>query len=121
MPEDDADPIIEFVAQGLVDSPARKLWRNLVAVDLSFYTSFIAEEIHDEGRAEGRAQGLAEVILFVLEKRGLAVSDEVRERITAADGPETLHGWIARSVTATTAAEILTPRQKGVRATPMER
>ncbi|WP_327696351.1 hypothetical protein [Streptomyces sp. NBC_00459] len=83
-------------------------------MDLSFYTSFIAEEIRDEGRAEGRlqglaeglAQGLAEVILFVLEKRGLAVSDKVRERITAGDDPEILRGWIARSVTATTAAEI---------------
>ena len=40
MPEAVADPIIEFIAQGLGSSSrAAELWRNLVAVDLSFYES----------------------------------------------------------------------------------
>lgn len=48
VPEDIADPIIEFTAQGLGKRPAEQIWRKLVAVDLSFYKSYISEEIRDE-------------------------------------------------------------------------
>ncbi|MBW8740632.1 MAG: hypothetical protein JF621_27180 [Streptomyces turgidiscabies] len=109
-PEDVADPIIEFTAQGLGDRPARQYWRKLVAVDLSFCKSYIAEEIRDEGRAQGRAQGKAEgqaaAILLVLEQRGLDVTDEIRERITGCDDTETLRTWLTRAPTVTSAAEI---------------
>ncbi|WP_217245644.1 hypothetical protein [Streptomyces sp. AC602_WCS936] len=101
-PEDVADPIIEFTAQGLGNRPANRLWRNLVAVDLSFYKSYISEEIRDEGRA----QRGAEDILIVLEQRGLDVSDDVRGRITACGDPEVLRHWLARAVTAPTAEAI---------------
>lgn len=89
-----------------------------MAVDLSFYKSYIAEEIRDEGRAQGRAQGQAEgiaqgkaegqaaAILLVLEQRGLDVTDEVRERITGCDDTETLRTWLTRALTATSAADI---------------
>ncbi|MFJ3814684.1 hypothetical protein [Streptomyces sp. NPDC090056] len=118
VPENVADPIIEFTAQGLSKRPAQELWRTLVAVDLSFYKSYLAEEIRDEGRAEGKAQGKAEgkaegraqasadAILLVLEQRGLDVSDGVRARVTGCDDPETLRGWLARAVTAVSAEEI---------------
>ncbi len=51
-PEDIAGPLIEFTAQGLGKNPARQLWRNLVAVDLSFCKSYLAEEVRAEVRAE---------------------------------------------------------------------
>ncbi|WND35905.1 hypothetical protein RI578_17095 [Streptomyces sp. BB1-1-1] len=101
-PEDVADPIIEFTAQGLGNRPASRLWRNLVAVDLSFYKSYISEEIRDEGRA----QAGAEALLIVLEQRGLAVSDDVRGRVTACGDPEILRHWLARAVTAPTAEAV---------------
>ncbi len=101
-PEDVADPIVEFTAQGLGNRPAKHLWRNLVAVDLSFYKSYISEEIRDEGRA----QRGAEDVLIVLEQRGLAVTDEVRARITSCDDPEVLRHWLTRAVTAPTAERI---------------
>ncbi|MFE6590731.1 hypothetical protein [Streptomyces sp. NPDC057781] len=101
-PEDVADPIIEFTAQGLGNRPANRLWRNLVAVDLSFYKSYISEEIRDEGRA----QAGAEALLIVLEQRGLAVSDDVRGRVTACGDPEVLRHWLARAVTAPTAEAV---------------
>jgi hypothetical protein len=110
VPEDTVGPLIEFVAQGLGKSPARNYWRNLVAVDLSFYKSYIAEEIRDEGRNEGLdkglAEGRAEDILLVLDQRGLNVTDEVRERITDGDDPEIMRTWLTRALTATTATEI---------------
>ncbi|MFF7856723.1 hypothetical protein [Streptomyces sp. NPDC007904] len=101
-PEDIADPLVEFTAQGLGNRPAKHLWRNLVAVDLSFYKSYISEEIRDEGRAEGRAED----VLLVLEQRGLDVPDDVRRRVTDCTDPETLRGWLTRAVTAPKAEEI---------------
>ncbi|WP_375603543.1 hypothetical protein [Streptomyces sp. JHA26] len=98
-PEDVAGPLVEFTAQGLGNRPAKHLWRNLVAVDLSFHTSYISEEIRDEGRAERGAQD----VLLVLEQRGLDVSDDVRARITECGDPEVLRHWLARAVTAPTA------------------
>lgn len=105
-PEDVADPIIEFTAQGLGNRPAKHLWRNLVAVDLSFYKSYISEEIRDEGRGEGRAQQGAEDVLLVLEQRGLDVTGDVRLRITECGDREILRHWLARAVTAPTAEAI---------------
>ncbi|MEW5352457.1 hypothetical protein [Streptomyces sp. 16-176A] len=99
VPEDVADPIIEFTAQGLGDRPAKHLWRNLVAVDLSFYKSYLSEEIRDEGRAQGRAQGRAEDVLLVLEQRGLEISEEVRRRVTECDDLDVLRTWLTRAVT----------------------
>lgn len=73
-----------------------------MAVDLSFYKSYISEEIRDEGRAQSRAEDL----LLVLEERGLDVSDDVRRRITECREPETLRRWLSRAVTAPKAEEI---------------
>ncbi|MFJ1674216.1 hypothetical protein ACIODT_04105 [Streptomyces sp. NPDC088251] len=75
-------------------------------MDLSFYKSFMSEEIRDEGRTQGRAQGRAEGILPVLEQRGITVPDKVRERITDCGDPEVLRQWLVRAVTATSAEEI---------------
>ncbi|KKZ72036.1 hypothetical protein VO63_20705 [Streptomyces showdoensis] len=102
VPEDVADPIIEFTTQGLEKRPALELWRNLVAVDLSFYTSVISEEIRDEGRAQAHA----EAILIILEQRGLTISDDARQRITGCDDPEVLRRWVARAVTVSSVDEI---------------
>ncbi len=103
-PEAIAAPIVELTTQGLGNRPVAQQWRNLVAVDLSFYTSSISEEIRDEGRVEGRVEGL----LLILEVRGIAVTDEIREKITGCGDPELLHQWLNRAATAATAEEIFT-------------
>ncbi|MGW0220116.1 hypothetical protein [Streptomyces tendae] len=109
-PEDIAAPIVEFTAHGLGNRPARHLWRNLVAVDLSFYKSYISEEIRDEGREQGREQGRAQQgaqdVLLVLEQRGLDIPDGVRTRITECGDPEVLRHWLARAVTAASAEAV---------------
>lgn len=102
--------IAKLTAQGLGKRPAAQQWRNLVAVDLSFYKSPLSEEIRDEGRAEGRtagrAEGRAEDILLVLELRQIGLSDEARARITECADPEILRQWLARAVLASSAEEI---------------
>ncbi|MEV5953042.1 hypothetical protein AB0M11_04535 [Streptomyces sp. NPDC051987] len=115
-PQNVAEPIIELISQGMGKHPVAQLWRKLVAVDLSFYKSYISEEIRDEGRAEGRAEGLAqgearraaEDVLDILEVRGIDVPEAVRERITGCGDPEILRHWHRRAVTAPTAEGIFT-------------
>ncbi|WP_019980298.1 hypothetical protein [Streptomyces sp. Amel2xE9] len=84
-----------------------------MAVDLSFYKSYLSEEIRDEGRTEGRAQRGAEDILLVLETRGIDVPDDIRGRITACDDPELLRRWLARAVTVPSAREIFAQEDDG--------
>ncbi|MFD5623236.1 hypothetical protein [Streptomyces yangpuensis] len=97
-----ADPIIEFVAQGMGKHPSAALWRKLVAVDLSFYKSPLSEELRDEGRAEGRAED----VLTVLAERGIDVPEAVRERVTGCGDVEVLGRWLRRAVTAPSADAI---------------
>ncbi|MFF3687549.1 hypothetical protein [Streptomyces sp. NPDC002187] len=73
-------------------------------MDLSFFKSPISEEIRDEGRAEGRAED----ILLILERRGVDVPDEARERITDSGDLDILSRWLVRAVTASSAEEIFT-------------
>ncbi|MFB6954629.1 hypothetical protein ACWGLO_15885 [Streptomyces niveus] len=103
-PESLAGPLVELTAQGLGKRPAAEQWRNLVAVDLSFYTSPLSEEIRDEGRAAGRAED----ILLALQQRDVPVSDEVRERITTCTDLDVLREWFLRSLTASSAEDVFT-------------
>ncbi|MDI3388194.1 hypothetical protein QIS99_18580 [Streptomyces sp. B-S-A8] len=133
-PDDVANPIVEFTAQGLGNRPAKHFWRNLVAVDLSFYRSYLAEEVREEVRdavreevrdavreevreevrvevreevrVEELNEGRAQALLQVLEDRGLDVSDDVRERITTCHDGDQLSEWLTRALTAQQAADI---------------
>ncbi|WP_329615908.1 hypothetical protein OG244_24925 [Streptomyces brevispora] len=85
-----------------------------MAVDTSFYKSFMSEEIRDEGRAEGRAEGrdkglaegLARGLLLIFEVRGIAVTDKIREKITNCGDPQLLNQWLQRATTASSAEEV---------------
>jgi hypothetical protein len=101
------DPIVELIAQGLGKHPAAEQWRNLVAVDLSFYKSHISEEI----RAEGEARRAVENVLEVLEVRGIGIPEAVRERIVSCGDPETLRRWHRRAVIAPSAEQTFSEEQ----------
>ncbi|MDF3301034.1 hypothetical protein [Streptomyces tropicalis] len=103
-----ADPIIELVAQGMGKHPAAELWRKLVAVDLSFYKSPLSQELRAEGRAEDKAESKAEDILFVLERRGIDVPDEARERISTCGDLDLLRHWLDRALTTTSTDDLFT-------------
>ncbi|MFJ8750597.1 hypothetical protein ACIREO_14865 [Streptomyces sp. NPDC102441] len=118
-PESIAEPIVELIAQGLGNRPAAQQWRNLVAVDLSFYTSPLSEEIRDEGRTQGRTEGRTEGrvergaadILLVLGARGIAIGNRAREKITACTDPELLSQWLVRAAVAATGDEVFGEEQ----------
>jgi hypothetical protein len=59
-----------------------------------------------EGKAEGRAEGKAEDVLEVLEARGLAIPDDVRQRVAASTDLAELGRWLRRAVVVRSAGEI---------------
>jgi hypothetical protein len=71
------------------------------------YQSDFAKRYVAEGEAKGRAEGEAEALLTVLEARGFAVSDAVRERILAEKDPERLKGWLKKAVIAPSADAVV--------------
>ncbi|MFD5102682.1 hypothetical protein [Streptomyces albidochromogenes] len=72
--------------QGLGTAPAAQIWRDLMAVDLSFFRSETAQRLRGEGRAEGRAE---DILLLLTDL-------------------DTLSVWFDRAITATSAEEVFT-------------
>ncbi|MFG2777900.1 hypothetical protein ACGFY7_08560 [Streptomyces prunicolor] len=64
------------------------------------------EKAYLEGHAEGRAENRAAFTLRVLEKHGIHVPDDIRERITSCTDLDTLTLWFDRSLAASTAEDL---------------
>ncbi|MFB7918697.1 hypothetical protein [Streptomyces sp. NPDC056061] len=73
-------------------------------MSLSFHKPSVPEEIRNKGRAEV----LSEALLVVLEARGIAIADEVREQIDTCYDLPLLRQWLIRAATATTAEKVFT-------------
>ena len=71
------------------------------------YQSDFARKYVAQGRAEGRAEEAALAVLTVLQTRGFAVSESVRERILIQKDPERLRRWLEKAVIATSVAAVL--------------
>ncbi|MBB5117499.1 hypothetical protein AF335_03025 [Streptomyces eurocidicus] len=92
----------ELLEIGLGESPARKTWRNLM-----IRTYFPGRgTLIEETLLEGEAKGSAQMVLRVLEKRGILVPAETRERITSCTDLHTLERWMDRALTVSTADEL---------------
>jgi hypothetical protein len=87
---------------GLGDAPAAQTWRKLMTIDLSFFRSETSQRL----RAEGRAEGRAEDVLLLLDRRGVEVPDDARERIAGCRETETLDRWFTRAITAESVGEV---------------
>jgi hypothetical protein len=101
---------VQFVDSCLVDPQAKQMWRDLMTAMQYFWRHPLAEQVREEGREEGREQGRvqerAEMVLRVLEWRGIAVSDSVRERVDACADLDQLEIWAQRAVHITDAEEL---------------
>ncbi|MEV0260650.1 hypothetical protein AB0I49_04815 [Streptomyces sp. NPDC050617] len=64
----------------------------------------IIEETYLRGKAETEAQ----LILQLLEGRGVPVPESVRERVTGCTDLDTLNRWFDRAITAASAEELFT-------------
>ncbi|WP_327369320.1 hypothetical protein [Streptomyces sp. NBC_01217] len=100
--DDTAMIFAELTELGLGSAPAAQIWRDLMSVDLSFFRSETSERLRSEGRAEGRAED----ILRILSKRGVVVSEQVRERIVSCGDLDVLSDWFDRSLVVEVAEEL---------------
>ncbi|MGW4447492.1 hypothetical protein [Streptomyces sp. NPDC004682] len=109
---DSAAVFVQFVDSCLADPQAKQMWRDLMTAIQYFWRHPLAEQVREEGReqglAEGRAQAKAEMVLRVLEWRGIPVPEHVSERVTSCDDPAQLELWAQRAVRATRAEDLFT-------------
>jgi hypothetical protein len=66
------------------------------------------ERMVDEGEAKGEAKGKAEAVLKLLDRRGLAPSEDQRRKVTSCSDTAQLDVWFDRAITAATADEVFT-------------
>lgn len=100
----------ELVEAGLGNTPARKIWSDLMSALLNFFRSEHAQRAFAEVRAETRAETQVEVraesVLRVLNARGLEVTAETRERVGACKDLDLLDTWLDRAVTVSRTEEL---------------
>lgn len=111
-----AEYVFDFLEVTLGKTPAGEKWRDM----MSFVSYFpgrgtVREAAYLEGKAEGKAEGEAVgrvgglvedralMILRALEKRGIPVPEDTRERVTSCTDLDTLTAWFDRSLTVATA------------------
>lgn len=98
----------ELLEVGLENTPAREVWRELEKMVVTFFPGrgTVFEEAFLDGEAKGEAKGKAEGILRVLEVRGLAVTDDVRARVSGCTDLARLDDWLDRSGTVERAEDL---------------
>jgi hypothetical protein len=92
----------DIVLAGL-PKPARLRWEAFMTTAGYQYRS----EFALENQAIGQAIGEGRALLKVLDVRGIAVTDAVREKVLACTDLDRLDIWLDRAVTATTAEEVI--------------
>lgn len=95
---------LDLIEIGLGNTRARESWRKLMLVNGTFFPG--RGTFGEQRFLEGRAEGQAHAVVRLLERRGIAVTSEVRERITACGDSDILDRWLDRAVEASTAEEI---------------
>jgi hypothetical protein len=100
----------DYLVRRLSES-ARKLLEEIVETAGYEWKSDFAKahraEGREEGREEGRVQGEATMLLLMLEARGIAVPDEVRERVTNCTDTDQLERWAKRAAVIDNAEDLL--------------
>jgi hypothetical protein len=82
---------------------ARKLLEETVKLDNYEWKS----EFAITHRAEGEARVEARAVLLVLDARGVAVPDDIRDRVTSCTDLDQLERWVQRAAVVDTAQELL--------------
>jgi hypothetical protein len=100
----------EWLEVGLENTPVRETWRELEKMVGTYFPGrgTLFEETYLDGKAAGKAEDRVALILRVLEKRGIDLPRDLRDRITSCTDLDTLTLWFDRSLTATTAEDLFT-------------
>jgi hypothetical protein len=62
---------------------------------------------YDRGKAEGKAEGEVKALMMILERRGMAMTDEQQQQIVACTDVATLDRWLDRALSVTSVDELL--------------
>lgn len=94
------------IVERLLTQAARTALEEMMELrDYKFKSAFSRKHIAI-GRAEGKAEGKAEAVLAVLNRRGVAVSDQERQRILTCTDLAVLERWLDTAVTANDVREV---------------
>lgn len=108
--EETASDLSEFTETGLGETAGAEIWRAMMATSTYPFVSQRRLQGREEGRVEGRAEGrtetLAEVILKVLDRRGIEVDDDTRQRIASCTDADLLDTWLDHSFVAAKASDL---------------
>jgi hypothetical protein len=99
----------DIVLAGLPPAPRARWEAYMSSAVGSQYHSELFREVDARGRAAGEARGEGQAVLTVLDARGVAVPEAVREQILACTDLTQLDVWLRRAVTAATADEVIHP------------
>lgn len=87
---------------------ARTHWEAFMSTAMNYeFKSDFARHYVGLGKAEGKAEGEARAVLTVLEGRGVAVPDDVREQILGCTDLDQLDTWLRRAGNATTIDDVI--------------
>jgi hypothetical protein len=96
----------EIILAGLPEA----LWKRWEAYMTSTlgreYRSQVYREMDARARAEGEVLGRSGAVLTVLETRGIATTEAVRERIRACTDLDQMNTWLRRASTATSIGDV---------------
>jgi hypothetical protein len=108
-----AKGLLDSLERGLADTPdTLETWKKTVAhVPMVMkYRSQLAMDSEARGEAKGEAKGKvkakAEDVLRILERRGILVHDDIRERIATCKDLDLLNTWFDEAITATTITQL---------------
>ncbi|MFB8275720.1 hypothetical protein [Nocardia colli] len=117
-----ADEVLSALLAALekTDDERSKMYYDIVLATMSESAKRHLEELMTTGYeyqsdfarkyvAEGEVAGVARMVLDVLDIRGIAVSDEIRERISGCHDVDQLETWHRRAMLADTADDLFTP------------
>lgn len=102
-----ADYFFDFLEISLGNSPAGEKLRKIMGF-VSYFPGrgTVRETAYLEGNAEGQAGASASLVLRLLEKRGIDVPEDVRERVGSCSDLDTLTLWFDRALTVSVAEEL---------------
>lgn len=103
---DSAAVFVQFADSCLADPRAKQMWRGLMTAIQYFWRHPLAEQVREEGREQGRTQAKAEMVLRVLERRGIPVPEHVAERVSSCEDAAQLELWAQRAVRAPHAEDL---------------
>ncbi|MEV0315860.1 hypothetical protein [Nonomuraea fuscirosea] len=81
-----------------LEGDAQEEWGRGMDTKTYPYQGAYAESLVAEGEVKGKAKGKAELLLKLLDSRGHAVPDDVRERVMDCRDEPTLDNWFERAL-----------------------